>query len=238
MSKPFIGITTGYDYEKDMLFLKNGYYEGVLAAGGVPVAIPPVQNTNDLDLIISKCDGLLLCGGPDVDAVFFGEDNMQYNGEISPCRDMVELYFAKKAFELKMPIFGICRGIQVMNIAMGGTIYQDINSQIKGRDLVKHSQNAPKWYPTHEITIEENTHVLQAFGDNHGRVNSFHHQSVKDVAPGFVVTSRSKDGVIESIEHPTAKFAVGVQWHPELMWQKDAKHLNLFREFVKESASK
>ncbi|MCX8129670.1 MAG: gamma-glutamyl-gamma-aminobutyrate hydrolase family protein [Clostridia bacterium] len=230
--RPLIGITSGYDYEKDTMFVKNGYYAAVIKAGGVAVAIPPVDDERVLDEVMCKCDGFILSGGPDLDAVHFNESNMPYNGEISPCRDRVELYIAGKAVESDLPLLGICRGIQVMNVALGGTIYQDIYSQINCRELVRHSQNAPKWYPTHEINIEQDTLISKIFGNTCARVNSFHHQAVRELGCGFAVTSRAEDGIIESIENTDKRFAVGIQWHAELMWEKDDKHLNLFREFI------
>ncbi len=232
-SRPLIGITAGYSYSEGYLFVKDGYYNGIIEAGGIPVALPFTQDTDLLDAILERCDGILLSGGPDLDARLFGEDNLPSNGEISPCRDFLEIHIAKKAIEGNKPVLGVCRGIQVMNVAMGGSIYQDIHSQIKNREILKHSQNAPKWYPTHIVKLEEGTRLRECFGIGNLDVNSFHHQAVKDAAPGFKVTSTAHDGIIEAIEFSCNKFAVGVQWHPELMWQKDDRHLRLFEELVK-----
>jgi len=230
--KPLIGITPWYDYDKRITYIKDGYIEGVARAGGLPVLLPLTVDEEFLADIMTRFDGFLLSGGADIDAVYYGEFNRPYNGEISPHRDRMEMYIARRAVELNKPLFGICRGIQVMNVALGGTLYQDIFSQVKGRELIKHSQNAPKWYPTHDISIERNSIVGAAFEGDSVYVNSFHHQAVKDVAPCFKVTSWAADGIIESIEHKEHIFAVGVQWHPELMWQKDPVHLRLFDAFV------
>lgn len=236
MSKkiPFIGITPWFDYEKQITYIKKGYCEGVMKAGGVPVLLPLTINEEILCEVAKQCDGFLISGGPDIDAQLYGEQNMMYNGEISPFRDALEIFIAKKALEDGKPILGICRGIQILNIACGGTLYQDIGSQIKDAMLIKHSQEAPKWYPTHEIVIERDSKVWSWFEAERAGVNSFHHQAVKDVAPGFAVTSRAPDGIIESIEHTQHRFAVGVQWHPELMWQDSPKFLTMFKDFVKE----
>lgn len=233
--RPVIGVTCGYNEEKSRVHCSSGYYEGIVKAGGLPVLLPPAEDTDILDEYIGRCDGLMLIGGPDADPRHYGEHNLAFNGEICPTRDNAELYLARKAFGLGKPVFGICRGIQVMNIALGGTLYQDIGSQHKSDEVLKHSQSAPVWYPTHEITALEGSNVFRSMGETRFFVNSFHHQAVKNVAPGFKVTASAPDGVIEAIEHVEHPFAVGVQWHPELMWKKDSRFIKLFQMFVKHS---
>jgi Predicted glutamine amidotransferases len=115
---------------------------------------------------------------------------------------------------------------------MGGTIYQDIYSQIKDNNLLKHQQEAPRWYPSHNIKIMRNSRIFDCFGTESAKVNSFHHQAIKDVAIGYKVTADSSDGVIEAIEYIGEQFAVGVQWHPETMWEKDIKYFEIFKVFV------
>jgi putative glutamine amidotransferase len=235
IKKPFIGITPGYDADKDISFIKSGYYEGVLKAGGLPVLIPLNINEDILNDYFNRCDGFLLSGGSDIDAMLYGENNLPANGEISPLRDLMEVFIVKKAIELNKPILGICRGIQVMNVAQGGTLYQDMGTQIKDREVIKHDQSAPKWYPTHNVKIENGSIVRSLLGKDQIRVNSFHHQAVKDVAKDFWVTSSSEDGIIESIEHKNHIFALGVQWHPELMWKENDEFLKFFKELVVKS---
>lgn len=230
--RPIIGITPGIDYSENKLYINNGYVEAIRMAGGLPVLLPLTGDVEFLKSIIERFDGILLSGGSDVDAKYWGEANYPYGGEISPLRDEMEIFIAKEAIAANKPIFGICRGCQVMNIALGGTIYQDIYAEQKDKLIYKHSQGAPKWYPIHEVYIEKDTKVYKAHKEEILRVNSFHHQAVKDVAPGFIVSSRCGDGIIESIEHKSCKFAVGVQWHPEVMWEKDVAHLSLFVKFI------
>jgi putative glutamine amidotransferase len=230
--KPLIGITTGYDYDKHMMYLKEGYYDAIYKCGGLAIAIPSTCDETVLLEILNYCDGILLSGGPDVDAKLYGEGNMPYNGDISPIRDASELFIAKKSIEMNKPLLAICRGIQIINVAMGGTLYQDIYMQNKECSILKHSQSAPKWYPTHEINIKKDSWVWKTFMNDSAYVNSFHHQAVKEIAQGFEVTSRSTDGIIEAIEYVKNRFCVGVQWHPELMWQKNEEFLNIFKEFV------
>lgn len=230
--KPLIGITPGYDFDKNMAYMKDGYYEGIIKAGGIPLLLPLTEDDEVLSELVRRCDGFLASGGPDIDAKYFNEQNLPFNGEISPVRDYMETFIMKSAVDTNKSVFGICRGAQVLNTAMGGTLYQDIYSQIKDRELLKHSQNAPKWYPTHEIDIKSGSRVWKSFLKERVRVNSFHHQAIKDTAPCFETVSWSRDGIIEAIEHKNHKFAVGVQWHPELMWQRDEAFLQLFINFV------
>jgi len=234
---PLIGITPGFMSDKNKLCIGKGYVDGVNKAGGLAMLLPLSTDEGILGEIIEKFDGFLLSGGPDLDGKYFGEVNYVFTGEISPYRDFMEIYIAKKAVEYGKAVFGICRGIQVLNAALGGTLFQDIQSQIKDRELVKHFQQAPDWYPIHEVRIEKGSILWKCFGKEYLGVNSFHHQAVKDPGKGLQITSRSSDGIIEAVEHESHIFAVGVQWHPELMWQENAEALKLFKAFV-EAASK
>lgn len=230
--KPLIGISSAFDYDKNFAYVKSGYYKAIVKAGGLPVAIPSMDETGVLEELADRVDGILLTGGPDLDARLFGEVNLPCNGTISPVRDSMEIYLAKKAVELNKPLLGICRGAQLINVAFGGTLYQDIPSQVQDRQVLKHDQAAPSWYPVHDITIEEGSRVRTWFSANSAGVNSFHHQAVKAVAPGFAATARTEDGIIEAIESSSHSFVVGVQWHPELMWEHNPALLAMFIDFV------
>jgi putative glutamine amidotransferase len=233
--KPLIGITANYEYEKESLNINKGYCDAVNKAGGLAVVIPFSDDIDFLENMFLRCDGFLISGGPDVEPKYYGEENLPINGSISPLRDFVELFFARKAIEKNKPVFGICRGVQVINVALGGTLYQDIYKQIQDRELIKHRQEAPKWYPTHDIVIEKGSRVCKSLKSERIGVNSFHHQAIKTLAPGMIITSRASDGIIESIEHSQHRYAVGVQWHPEIMWQKNPTFLGLFEDFVDEA---
>lgn len=241
--RPLIGITPAYSYDEEKIYINDGYMEAVNRAGGLAILLPLTDDEDMMLEFVKRCDGFLLSGGPDIDAKYYNENNMSINGKISPLRDVMEIYIVKKAFETRKPIFGICRGIQILNVAMGGTLYQDINTQLKEQPILKHSQDAPKWYPFHEIYIKKDSIVQEAFKTNIARVNSFHHQAVKDVAPGFEITSKAPDGVIESIEYGgqyvdeynDKPFMIGVQWHPEIMWKKDMVYLKIFEYFISEA---
>ncbi|MDP4180767.1 MAG: gamma-glutamyl-gamma-aminobutyrate hydrolase family protein [Bacillota bacterium] len=230
---PIIGISPWFDYEKQLTYIKRGYCEGINEAGGLGIILPMTTQEELIENLVQTCDGFLISGGPDVDPKYFNEINLPSNGEISPYRDILELHIARRAIELNKPILGICRGIQIINVAMGGSLYQDINSQLASNNLIKHSQMAPSWYPTHKITIKEDSILFTLFKTTSLWVNSFHHQAIKELAPGFITSSISEDGIIESIEHKKHRFAIGVQWHPELMWEKDRIFLSLFEKLIK-----
>lgn len=229
--KPLIGVTCSWDEEKGRIFLGRMYLEAVRAAGGIPL---PLDCTSDGDAtagIAGVINGLILSGGPDVDPVFFGEDPVPACGEICPERDQFELALARVALASGIPILGICRGIQVMNTAAGGDICQDIGTQQPG-SRIKHFQEAPRWHPTHGIAVLEGTVLASILGAGPLRVNSFHHQAVRRVAPGFIVSARSADGVIEAVESPDLPFALGVQCHPETLWKRHPAFLKLFVSLV------
>lgn len=230
--RPLIGITPGFMDEKERIFISKGYVEGINKAGGIAVLLPLSEEEAVLEAALDMCGGFLLSGGSDIDARYYGEANYNFNGKINPVRDRMEVYIAKQAVAEGKPVLGICRGIQVLNTALGGSLYQDIHSQIKERDLLKHSQEAPEWYPIHDVTVKKDSRLWRCYGKDVLGVNSFHHQAVKVPGKGLIPAAWSADGIIEAVEHESQVFAVGVQWHPELMWQKDIEALKLFEAFI------
>lgn len=231
--KPVIGITSAYDLEKGFSWLREDYYDAIISSGAIPVLIPLTDNKSVLAEYLNICDGMIFSGGPDVDAAYFGAVNMPYGREISPVRDSMEIFLAKNAIAMNMPILAICRGIQVINIAAGGSIFQDIYAEnIEGVKLLKHSQEAPRWFKIHDILIRRDTPLYDIFKTDSLKVNSFHHQAVSVVAPDFSINACSSDGMVEAISHKTKRFVIGVQWHPENLWRKDPVHLKLFERLV------
>ncbi|MFZ5649639.1 MAG: gamma-glutamyl-gamma-aminobutyrate hydrolase family protein [Bacillota bacterium] len=230
--KPFIGITCAWDEEKGRYFLAEAYVRAVEAGGGIPLPLAYTPDDYSVKRLTGIIGGLVLSGGTDVDPVFFGEDPIPGGGELCPHRDQFELSATRAALASGMPVLGICRGMQVLNIAAGGDIYQDIASQAGGGG-VKHCQQAPRWHPTHDIVIREGTVLASILGAGRVRVNSFHHQAVRNVAPGFTVSAGSADGVAEAIEAPDHLFTVGVQCHPEAMWKEHPVFLALFERLAR-----
>lgn len=230
--RPIIGITCGIEEQANRFFSGRDYVRAVYMAGGNPVLLPP--GDSDLSGLAGVLNGLLLSGGGDIDPLLFGEEPLPGIGEVSPERDEFELKLARLAMDRGIPILGICRGMQVLNVAAGGTVCQDLNLKIK--KPLKHIQQAPRWYPTHSIEIESGTLAAQIFGDGVLRVNSFHHQLVGDLAPGFMISARALDGVEEIIEcKDREKYIMGVQFHPENMYRRNSLFLELFYYFIRHS---
>lgn len=215
-----IGITCLYEGDPGGGFIRLGldYIKSIESAGGAPVPVA-VTSKKNLPAIIKIIRGLLLSGGEDVDPSCFGEEPLPGQGEITPLRDGLEIALARIALAKKIPVLGICRGAQVLNIAAGGGIYQDLRYK-KGR-LLEHMQKAPRDHPFHSISVFEETILCRALGGRRMiKVNSFHHQAIKKLGTGFRVNAVSPDGVIEGIESAAHPFALGVQWHPEALARK------------------
>ncbi len=226
-TKPIIGITPNYSYETKTFSLHEDYVAAIEKAGGYPILLTPHQDLPDF------LDGILLSGGGDIDPLLFGEEPLHQSGEISPLRDAYEMRVCHDALEKNLPILGICRGMQVMNIVTGGSIYQDIGKQ--AGTTLKHIQQAPRSYGTHSIFIEDDTLLTDLWENKRTVVNSLHHQAVSTLGEGFVPAARSADGLVEAIEHRGCLFALGVQWHPEAM--KTEEMGLLFSAFLQAAAT-
>ena len=236
--QPVIGITG--NYTEQACKLAEGYYKSVVAAGGVPVIIPPVSDPDVILNTLCRLDGLILSGGGDHNPLWVGEQPSPKLGDVCGERDLPELLITQLAYNRQLPILGICRGIQTLAVALGGHVAQDI-SDIQE---VKHSQSADRTTPTHTVTIEQDSTLYRLYQESSlpssleetgGRlfVNSFHHQAVSDAGPKFRVVARATDGIIEAIESAEHKSILGVQWHPECL----ADGLPLFRWLVGEARS-
>ena len=232
---PVIGLTG--NFQDGNCMLAEGYYQSILKAGGTPFIIPCYDNTDALINTLEKLDGILLTGGADINPLFLGEEPVKELHGINPRRDRQELLLTRLAADRQIPILGICRGIQTMNAAFGGPLYQDIHSQMEGT-RIKHSQELDRSYASHTVTIEKDTLLHNLFKTDAIAVNSFHHQAVKEAAPGFRVCARATDGVIEAMESTEYKSMLGVQWHPECFILKgDECMMPIFHWLIQEAAS-
>jgi putative glutamine amidotransferase len=239
MMKPLIGITCSrtvggawgeYSPGHFMDYTYEEYTRAIHYCGGAPVIIPIPQDTGTFQTIFKRLDGLLLSGGPDINPRFYGEQPLPALGEVDEGLDRMELEAARLAFRENLPTLGICRGAQILNVSQGGTLYQDIPSQVQ--DCVGHTQKADKRVLAHSIRIEGKTLLSSISKRKAIWVNGKHHQAIKALAPGFRVSARATDGIIEAIEHPSKKFLLGVQWHPEGTWEDDLYSKRLFRAFI------
>ncbi len=213
--KPVIGLTTNYT-DADAV-IRDRYYLQIIASGGVPMLLPPADDAGVLLAYLDRIDGLMLTGGGDCDPRWAGEEPSELLGTVNETRDLPELLLARMARNRQMPLLGICRGIQIMAIAFGGHVAQDISldphwQREKG---VVHSQEQPRDVKTHKVLTDENSLLRRLFGCKEMAVNSFHHQTVDVVPPGFRAVAMSEDGVTEAMESAEEKPMLGVQWHPE-----------------------
>ena len=232
--RPLIGIPTRtYVDDKIVRFaVASTYTRALEVAGAAPVAIPLQLGEDTLKDIFAHLDGLLIAGGADVHPSEFGEAVEPFCGEIDRARDNVELQLLRWGIQQEVPILGICRGIQMLNVAAGGTLYQDIGAQVDHALKHEHVKGAPYNRLTHSIEIDPESRLALALGTTRLDVNSLHHQSVKQVAPGFHVVARAPDGIVEGIERLNGSFAIGVQFHPEWLIDDDARMVQVFRHFV------
>jgi putative glutamine amidotransferase len=210
------------------------YVEGVAEAGGIPVVFPPVGGAREAEALLGGIDGLVLSGGSDLDPSYYGEKPVPELGPTIPERDAFEMSLVEHALRVGIPILGICRGMQVLNVALGGTLFQDLPSQMDHLVLLGHRQETPKWEPTHEVEVDKGSQVAGIMGTEELKVNSYHHQAVKDLASGLVAVAQASDGVVEAVEWGdlSQRWLVGVQWHAEAMREAGPEHRKLFETHV------
>jgi putative glutamine amidotransferase len=242
--RPLIGITCSrlvggswglYSRGHFMDYIFAEYSQAVLAVGGAPVLIPVAQNTESIATILGALGGLILTGGPDVNPRFYGEQPLDGLGEVDEGLDLMELEVARAAVNRDMPTLAICRGIQVLNVAQKGTLYQDVASQVA--EAINHGQKADKGVLTHMIRIAPDSRLSAIVESDEIWVNSKHHQAVKTPGPGLTISARANDGVIEALEHPGKRFILAVQWHPEGTWQHDPYSRKLFEALVQAASA-
>ncbi len=237
MKKPKIGIVANiFIVEGGMLpgiyrsYVNNDYVESIEKAGGIPILLPVISDLDDVKEQMDGLDGVILSGGYDLDPTLYGEQPICGQGFTMNEVDLFYLAVIHCADELNIPVFGICKGIQALNVAYGGTLYQDLKRQLN--DAGEHSQQAPRYAGFHQVEIKQGSFLESVLGKGE-KVNSYHHQSIKDVAPGFSVTAKALDGVVEAIERNEGSFMMGVQWHPEMMTKfGHEKMTKLFEKFI------
>ncbi|MBN2794262.1 MAG: gamma-glutamyl-gamma-aminobutyrate hydrolase family protein [Clostridia bacterium] len=235
--KKIIGISAGQYLMKDGVFsgfdrtyVNQDYVRSIIDAGGIPLILPL---TDDIDIIrgyMDIIDGLVLSGGHDVSPLMYNEQPKPKLGPILVSRDLFDIQMVEEAMERHLPILGICRGHQILNVALGGTLYQDLS--YKSDDILKHNQEQDPRTVSHEVKLTSNSILFDLFKAHRIGVNSYHHLAIKDLADGFKITAVSDDGVIEGIEHVDRDFVLGVQWHPEMMSSVDKEMAMLFKALV------
>ena len=229
LMKPVIGLTPCFDKSNGNTYINPGYPESVMLAGGLPLVLPLTEDEAVLGQCVSLCDGFLFTGGPDVDPALFGETPLNDSVNVCPERDAMEFALLKQILCTGKPVFGICRGCQLLNVGLGGDLYQDLPAQCPGP--VEHRQPEPFTVPVHENRILPETPLRTLLGVDIIRVNSCHHQAIRTLAPGLRVSAVSEDGLTEAFWMEEYPYLQAVQWHPERML-KDEASLALFRAFI------
>lgn len=232
--KPVIGVTTnsecsdGFYYQK----LNEWNLRAISDNGGIPFMF---QITNDDEIIekyLEMVDGIYFTGGNDINPQYYGEDPAKGLGTLDCARDEFEIKLYRKAAEKDIPILGVCRGSQIMNVAAGGKLYQDVNTQVN--DVNKHNYSSFGAYEYHNADICTDSKLYEILKVKELKVNSYHHQSVKEVAKGYKIVASARDGIVEAIESEEMTFAVGIQWHPEVMYYKYPIHADIFKAFLRQ----
>ena len=234
MTAPLIGITTSVTVDKvpERAYVNGTYIRAVQAAGGIPLLLTPHFTPEVQAALWQRLDGLILTGGGDIDPARFGEPRHPSVDDVSPARDELELGLTRRAVTDEVPLFAICRGIQVLNVALGGSLVQDLPSEWP--NALVHSQKAPRHEPTHPVKVMgEGTRLGRVLGSLEVEVNSMHHQAIKRLGDGLREVAWAPDGVIEGVEMAgDDRFVLGVQWHPEELVGHDQAARNLFAAIV------
>lgn len=231
--RPVIGVVPLVDYGRESLWMLPGYLDGVAEAGGLPVTLPLTEDTDRVGQLLEMVDGLLVTGGQDVGPDVYGladAASRELVGETSPERDRMEALLVPAALERDLPVLGICRGIQAINALLGGTLWQDLPTQLPS--AVEHHGHAPYDVPVHTVEVLAGTPLAEAVGAGELAVTSYHHQAVRDVAPGLEAMAVAPDGVVEAVWRPASRFCWAVQWHPEFSHLVDAASRAVFSAFV------
>ena len=236
--RPLIGITPGLTSDEDSLTISRDTTDAILTAGGIPVILPTTSDEEELRAILRSLDGLIFSGGGDVNPLYFHEYQHMACGNISPVRDEMELPLARLAYEeSRIPVLGICRGCQVLNIALGGDVWQDLPGECPTVTIL-HRQKCPSRCPSHPVTVTKGSLLHRILGQTELMVNSMHHQAVRKPAAPFTVTAKSPDEVNEAIEAADRPFFLGLQWHPERLWRVDEASRRIFLAFVEAATAR
>ena len=230
MLKPVIGVMPLWDDDKESVWMLPGYLEGIRQAGGIPVILPFTSDNDELDQLAKMCSGFLFTGGHDVSPELYSEKAL--NSSVISCknRDEMESWYLNYAINADKPVLGICRGIQFINAALGGSLYQDLPAQHPSE--TEHHQKPPYDIPVHTVNITKGSPLEKLLEKETISVNSYHHQAVKDLSPKLKVMAESPDGLAEAVYMPEHRFLWAVQWHPEFSYLTDINSRKIFNAFI------
>ena len=234
MKRPLIGVSPLVDIQRESLWMLPGHMDGLTAAGAVPVMLPLTSDRNTLTQLVSQLDGFLFTGGQDVSPYIYKAVKLGICGECCRERDSMEMTLLELAMDADKPVLGICRGIQFINAALGGTLYQDIPTQLPS--AVMHHQDPPYDRPVHDVRIVDDTPLYRLLKKDHIFVNSYHHSGICELSPRLLCMAAAEDGLIEAVYSPEQSFLWAVQWHPEFSFGTDENSRAIFEGFVGASA--
>ena len=230
MMRPVIGLMPQWDEERKSIRMHPGYHDSILSSGGLPLILPFSKEEEQFKQLADICDGFVFTGGPDIAPSRFGEEVMSEKVYCCEKRDVLETGILKYILEKDKPVLGICRGIQLLNVALGGTLYQDL-PEFRPSD-VSHWQTAESFEPTHSVILVPASPLEACLGKSELKVNTFHHQGIKDLAPGLEIMARAEDELVESFRKPDSRFFWAVQWHPEMMFEHDENSRKIFAALI------
>lgn len=228
--KPVIGVIPLYDEERDSVWMIPGYLQGILEAGGIPIIIPLYVSTEEIEQLNKMIDGYLLTGGHDVEPELYGRHRTSYCGVACKERDSLEQMLYEIAYRDNKAVLGICRGIQLINVLHGGTLYQDIPREYN--QDIEHHMTPPYDRTVHNIKIEKSSPLYELLTEETLAVNSYHHQGIDELGKNLSIMAVAEDGLVEGVYVPNKKFIWGIQWHPELIYRKDTAQKSILRAFI------
>ena len=235
LRKPVIGMTTRMNADSDRFYLRKQYSEAIHHAGGIPVLVPLIAEGSYVRELVKSLDAVLLPGSnSDVDPHRYQQEPHPRLGPVMTRRDQTDWYLLEELFRQRKPLLGICYGIQILNVFLGGTLWQDIASQVDG--AVKHSQDSPDDYKSHSIEMKIGSVLFSLGGQAKTKVNSYHHQAIRTVAPQLDAVACAPDGIVEAVElRDPGHSVLAVQWHPEIGWEGDEVSQKIFSWFIQKA---
>ena len=227
--RPIIGVLAEVDAELNTR-VQNSYIHAIEKAGGTPVLFPYVDENGTIERLVDICDGFVFTGGTDIFPKRYGEEAGEHLGELQENRDDLEFHFFQKVIKTSKPLLAICRGAQLVNVALGGTLYQDIPTELSTN--IAHRQNEPKFSPSHDVKIVANTPLHEMMGTEKIKGNSFHHQAIKTLGKGLEIMAFAEDGIIEAVYLCGKRYIRAYQWHPERLFETDTQNRMIFEDFI------
>lgn len=235
--KPLIGVLALYDGHHQNIWMYPGYTDGIVKAGGIPIVLTLLDNQDDISQLADQLDGFLFTGGQDICPQEYGQPPLRFLKEFYPPRDYMEKKLLEAIMTRDKPVLGICRGLQLINTVLGGSLFQDISEQMNHELELLHRQHGHYKFPVHSIKIKESSLLYKILKEKNLMVNSMHHQGINELSSRLLINAISQDGLIEAVEIPELSFGLAVQWHPEFLWQESKDHFRLFQALVNASMS-